>query len=102
MGNNPDSVNVKDEFERSVFCSYPSNDNLIDLFLQQFQMTKGHYEKDMFSHTGTVLSCDHTFRTSKHIGVTREDGKFVKQFENVFLALNEYGEVLTWRFTKST
>lgn len=102
MRNNPDSVNVKDEFERSVFCSYPSNDNLIDLFLQQFQMTKGHYEKDMFSHSGTVLSCDHTFRTSKHIGVTREDGKFVKQFENVFLALNEYGEVLTWRFTKST
>ena len=64
MRNNPDSVNVKDEFERSVFCSYPSNDNLIDLFLQQFQMTKGHYEKDMFSQTGTVLSCDHTFRTS--------------------------------------
>lgn len=72
------------------------------MFLQQFQMTKGHYEKDMFSHTGTVLSCDHTFRTSKPIGVTREDGKFVKQFENMFLALNKYGEVLTWRFTKST
>ena len=102
MRNNPDSVNVKDEFERSVFCSYPSNDNLIDLFLQQFQMTKGHYEKDMFSRTGTVLSCDHTFRTSKPIGVTREDCKFVKQFENMFLALNKYGEVLTWRFTKST
>lgn len=63
--------------------------------------TKGHYEKDIFSHNDTVLSCDHTFRTSKHIGVSREDGKFVKQFENVFLALNEYGEVLTWRFTKS-
>lgn len=31
MRNNPDSVNVKDEFERSVFCSYPSNDNLIDV-----------------------------------------------------------------------
>ena len=72
------------------------------MFLQQFQMTKGHYEKDMFSHTGTVLSCDHTFRTSKPIGVTRENGKFVKQFENMFLALNKYGEVLTWRFTKST
>ena len=56
----------------------------------------------MSSHTGTVLSCDHTFRTSKHIGVTREDGKFVKQFQNVFLGLNEYGEVWTWRYTRST
>ena len=56
-----------------------------------------------------MLTCDHTFRTSKHIGVMRNDGKFAKQFENVFLGLNENGEglnengeVMTWRFTKST
>ena len=50
-----------------------------------------------------VLSCDHTFKTSKHVGVTREDdSKFVRQFENVFLALNENGKVMAWRFTKST
>lgn len=102
MRNNPDSENIKDEFDRSIFCSYPGNDKLMDFFLQQFQITKELYESDMFSHTGTVLSCDHTFRTSKHIGVTRDDGKFVKQFENVFLGLNENGEVLTWSFTKST
>ena len=102
MRNNPDSENIKDEFDRNIFCSYPGNDKLMDLFLQQFQITKELYESDMFIHTGTVLSCDHTFRTSKHIGVTREDGKFVKQFENVFLGINEHGEVLTWRFTKST
>lgn len=49
------------------------------------------------------LSCDPTFKTSKHVGATREDdGKFVRQFENVFLALNENGEVMAWRFTKST
>ena len=42
-------------------------------------------------------------KQSKHIGVTRQDdGKFVQQFENVFLALNENGEVMAWRFTKST
>ena len=102
MRNNPDSENIKDEFDRSVFCSFPSNDKLMDFFLQQFQKTKKLYESDMSSHTGTVLSCDHTFRTSKHIGVTREDGKFVKQFQNVFLGLNEHGEVLTWRYTRST
>ena len=50
-----------------------------------------------------VLSCDHTFKTSKHVAVTREDdSKFVRQFENVFLPLNENGKVMAWRFTKST
>ena len=57
----------------------------------------------MNKRVAKVLSCDHTFKTSKHVGVTREDdGKFVCQFQNVFLGLNENGEVLTWRFTKST
>ena len=55
----------------------------------------------MNKRVAKALSCDHTFKTSKHSGVTREkDGKFVCQ--NVFLGLNENGEVLAWRFTKST
>ena len=75
----------------------------MDLFLEQFQITKDLYESDMKKRVAKVLSCDHTFKTSKHVGVTREDdGKFVCQFQNVFLGLNENGEVLTWRFTKST
>ena len=57
----------------------------------------------MNKRVAKALSCDHTFKTSKHVGVTREkDGKFVCQFKNVFLGLNENGEVLAWRFTKST
>lgn len=56
--------------------------------------------------TGTLvrfLSCDHTFKTSKQVGITRpDDNKFVRQFENMFLGLNENGDVLTWAFTKST
>ena len=57
----------------------------------------------MCKQVGKVLSCDHTFKISKHVGVTRQDdGKFLRQFENVFLALNENGEVMAWRFTKST
>ncbi|KAJ7386035.1 hypothetical protein OS493_012368 [Desmophyllum pertusum] len=100
MRNNPDSEDIKRDFECNIFCSYPSNDKLMELFLLQFQLTKELYESDMNKHNGKVLSCDHTFRTSKYIGVTRQDdGKFVRQFENVFLGLNENGEVLTWRFT---
>ena len=69
----------------------------------QYERNKELYEHNMLKHTGgKILSCDHTFRTIKHIGVTRDDGKFVGQFQNVFLGVNENGEVLTWRFTKTT
>lgn len=99
---NVDGVDVAKQFENSVFCSFPCNDKLMDLFLARFQLNEIRYQSDMHKHTGKVLSCDHTFKTSKHIGITREDGKFVHQFENVFLGVNENGEVVTWRFTKST
>ena len=90
-------------YESSIFCSYPGNDKLKELFLSQFQLTKALYENNMCKQVGKVLPCDHTFIISKHVGVTRQDdGKFLRQFENVFLALNENGEVMAWRFTKST
>ena len=57
----------------------------MDLFLMQFQRNKSLYENNMLKQAGKIISCDHTFRTSKHIGVTREDGRFVNQFQNVFL-----------------
>ena len=103
MRNKPDSkeLSVK-EFESIPFIAYPSNDKLMDLFLMQFDRNKKHYENNMQKHTGEILSCDHTFRTNKHIGVTREDGKFVGQFKNVFLGVNENGEVMIWKFTKTT
>lgn len=101
--NNPDNDDFVKSFETSKFCSYPGNDKLMEIFLSQFQLTKALYENNMSKHYGKVLSCDHTFKISQHVGVTRQDdGKFVRQFENVFLALNENGEVMTWTFTKST
>ena len=89
-------------FENVPFNYYPSNDKLMDLFLMQFERHKSLYENIMLKQAGKILSCDHTFRTSKHTGVTREDGRFVNQFQNVFLGLNENGQVLTWKFTRTT
>ena len=99
MRNNPENP----KFDNDVFCAYPGNDKLMDLFLEQFQITKDLYESDMKKRVAKVLSCDHTFKTSKHVGVTREDdGKFVCRFQNVFPGSNKNGEVSTWRFTKET
>ena len=103
LQNNPDNSDLVKGFESSTFCSYPGNDKLIELFLSQFQLTKALYKNNMCKQVGKVLSCDHTFKISKHVNVTRQDDdKFVRQFENLFLALNENGEVMAWRFTKST
>lgn len=86
----------------NTFSLSPSNDKLMDFFLGQFEKQKVLYERNMHRLTGNVLCCDHTFKTSKYIGITRDDGKFVRQFENLFIGINEKGEVLIWRFTKST
>lgn len=60
----------------------------MDLFLSQFEFINELYESDMYRHTGKVLSLDQTFK--KHVGITcSDDNKFVYQFENVFLGLNE-------------
>lgn len=53
--------------------------------------------------TAATLTCDHTFKISNNIGLVREeDNKFIKQFDQLFIALNENGEVLAWKLTKST
>lgn len=68
----------------------------------QFERHKSLYENSMLKQAGKILSWDHTFTASKHIGLTREDDRFVNQFQNVFLGLNENGQVLTCKFTKTT
>ena len=40
---------------------------------------------------------------SRNIGLVREeDNKFITQFNQLFIELNEKGEVLAWKPTKST
>lgn len=51
----------------------------------------------------STLTCDHTFKVSKHVGMIRSsDNCFVKQFNNLFMVLNENGQVVQWRLTRNT
>ena len=73
------------------------------IFLEDFQGKKQIYENELEKTTATVLSFDHTFKVSKNIGVLREnDAKFVEQFSNLFVGLNENKEIVTWCLTRST
>jgi len=54
--------------------------------------------------TGCAISCDHTFRVSKNIGMVRpgNNNKLVEQFKNLFIILNEDRKVVDWQLTKTT
>ena len=73
------------------------------IFLAYYDSVSSIFENEILKTQCSILTCDHTFKVSKHIGVKRgEDSAFVNQFENLFIGLNENGEVVAWRLTKST
>ena len=99
---NYDSAGV-DDFYENVLFSFPSNDQIMNLFLNLFNRNKHLYEKNMENLKATAMSCDHTFKISRNIGLVRKsDNKFITQFKHLFIAMNEKGEVVAWRLTTST
>lgn len=75
---------------------------LMNRFLKSFKTRTHLYEENRKRLTGKVITCDHTFKISRNIGVVREDdNQFVSQNNQVFIVLNEKGEVLGWQLTKS-
>lgn len=99
------AVNASDssEFNNNILYSFPSNDQLMKIFLYNFEKNRAIYLNDMNSLSVSSLSCDHTFKISRNVGLVREtDNSFVTQFHQLFITLNEVGEVVAWRLTKST
>ena len=91
------------DFHSNVLYSFPSSDQLTKVFLFNFEQNKFVYDKEMASLTVSSLSCDHTFKISRNVGLVREtDNTFVTQFNQLFISLNEIGQVVAWRLTKST
>ena len=98
-------VNVSDslEFNNNIIYSFPSNDQLMKIYLHNFEKNRSIYVNEMNSLVVSSLSCDHTFKISRNVGLVREtDNSFVTQFNQLFITLNEIGEVVAWRLTKST
>ena len=90
-------------FYSSLVYSSPSNDQLMYMFLAYFNSVETLFQNKMGTVPCSILSCDHTFKVSKHIGIMRNsDNKFVTQFNNIFIGVNENGQAVTWRLTKST
>ena len=72
--------------------------------MNYFNSNKQQYIAEMDKITASAISCDHTLKVSKNIGVVAEgqEGKFVKQYKNLYIFLNEVGQIVDWRLTKTT
>lgn len=92
------------EFYTDELYSFPSSDHIMSIFMADFDTKKAIYQNEMKKVTGCAISCDHTFRVSKNIGMVRpgNNDKFVEQFKNLFIILNEDGKVVDWQLTKTT
>lgn len=92
------------EFYTDELYSFPSSDHIANIFMADFETKKAIYQNEMKKVTGCAISCDHTFKVSKNIGMVRpgNDDKFVEQFKNLFIILNEDGKVVDWQLTKTT
>ena len=87
----------------NVLFSFPSSGQLTKVFLFNFEQNKFIYDKEMATLSVSSLSCDHTFKISRNAGLVREtDNTFVTQFNQLFISLNEIGQVVAWRLIKFT
>lgn len=98
-----DPLDESDVYAEELY-SFPSSDHIISIFLRDFETKRETYQNEMKKVTGSFISCDHTFKVSKNIGMVRpgNEDKFVTQFNNLYIVLNEEGKIVDWRLTKTT
>ena len=87
------------DFWSSPFAVSPSNDVLPKCFLARFLQNEQTYlRKIACVPTGTAIS----FKVAANIGHLRVDGRWVHQYDSLFLVMNREGKVVSWQLTKGT
>ena len=91
------------DFWSSPMSNSPSNDVLSKCLMAGFLQHEELYLREMTSiPIGESISFDHTFKVGTNIGYLREDGRWMKEYDSLFIVLNGKGQVLTWQLTKGT
>ena len=86
-----------------IFKPFPSNDLICKCFLKSFGENKHFYFKAMASlSTVKYISIDHTFKVAANLGYLRPDGRWITQYNSLFIVLNDIGQVLAWQLTKTS
>ena len=82
------------DFWTSPLSKSPSNDLLAKCFLAKFLQDEQLYLKEMTAiPTGDSISFDHTFKVAANIGFLREDGKWIHQYDSLFIVMNGEGQI---------
>lgn len=93
-----------DKFYGHSLYAFPGDKKLLEKFLANFVHKQPHCDAEMetIACTSKMITCDHTLKVSKYICASRGSDKGIKQFENLFIVLNEDHKVVGWRLMKST
>lgn len=94
-------LSVDSDIFPSFSNTYISKDFIINTFLITYNELKDYFFSEMYKLKAEYLSCDHTFRLASHIGVYR-NGKWVPQYDSLFIMQNEIGQILFWQLTMGT
>ena len=96
-------ASTKIDFFESPMSNVPSDNMLAKCFLTGFLSHEKVYLCEMANvPVGESISFDHTFKIASNIGYTREDKKWITEYDSAFFVLNDKGQVLTWQLTKGT
>ena len=84
----------------------PTRHSIAACYLLSFWEKEAAYNHVMrevsISQDSAWLSCDHTFRSVANIGLVRNcDKHWIRQYSGLFCTLNQAGEVMTWKLTRS-
>lgn len=90
-------------YRNDEYSRYPSAKFLEKMFLNEFESRENEYISSIKKTTADWLSRDHTFKSAMNTGYpSNVDSKWVNVFNALFCVLNEKGQIIEWRFTKST
>ena len=82
--------------------SFAGSSLLSSAIISNFQRDEDKYRELFSSLTAEWISCDHTYKSVANVGYQRSsDGKWIQQYTALFIIVNEKGQPLQWRFTKT-
>ena len=78
----------------------PSNNMLAKCFFVGFLWHENTHLQEMANMPiGNSISFDHTFKIASNIGYTREDKKWISEYDSALIVLNDQGQLLAWQGT---
>ena len=85
-----------------LYWSFAGSNLISSAIMSNFRRDEDRYRGLFSSLTAQWLSCDHTYKSVANIGYRRAcDGKWFQQYTALFVIVNERGQSLQWKFTKT-